>query len=544
MGFLKGIQGFFHSITTNDHYASYDASESANLGAAPGHESSQSISMLDNTSSTSLAQNSRSARNSTTSRPVQYRPGMRSQLNGNDIQMQDYIEGQPPLPSVASVWDRLDKWMEREFPELGDDMENGATVNDLNAFEKDLNISLPFDVRESYQIHDGQLTLGKKRGLIYGYPLLDLESIAAEVNIWRKVGDRLQRTTEYFTSEQILLESQNKSDGSSHFQQQKAKHFHFLDSQKSVPKGAVQEVYYHNQWIPLVKDNEGNNIALDLAPGPRGRWGQIILFGRDFDTKFVVASCFTEFLLNLADDLEDGKFYIDEMDEDLVYTENGKTYSYFDVLKYRSLALAKSMVGSRLPVGKSGSSVSLVASPRISQTNLSKQYAPPLNDSFVVEDEDPVIPAEDVIKPQTQPDLLADDLKEVDLAQQGEKTETVKETATNSELTQEPNQTETRPEVSEPTAVPESATESIDHVDAQPEARNVETEPAAPENQTEENKASENGSTEPDAEDSRSETEDTEKDATEDATNAPVPAAGPSANKSKSRKKKGKKVKK
>ncbi|KAG7839335.1 hypothetical protein KL942_003697 [Ogataea angusta] len=543
MGFLKEIQGFFHSITTNDHYASYDASESANLGAAPGHESSQSISMLDNTSSTSLAQNSRSARNSTTNRPVQYRPGMRSQLNGNDIQMQDYIEGQPPLPSVASVWDRLDKWLEREFPELGDDMENGATVNDLNAFEKDLNISLPFDVRESYQIHDGQLTLGKKRGLIYGHPLLDLESIAAEVNIWRKVADRLQRTTEHFTSEQILLESQNKSEGSSHFQQQKTKHFRFLDSQKSVPKGAVQEVYYHNQWIPLVKDNEGNNIALDLAPGPRGRWGQIILFGRDFDTKFVVASCFTEFLLNLADDLEDGKFYIDEMDEDLVYTENGKTYSYFDVLKFRSLALAKSMGGSRLPVGKSGSSVSLVASPRISQTNLSKQYAPPLNDSFVVEDEDPVIPAEDVIKPQTQPDLLADDLKEVDLAQEGEKTEAVKETEIKPELTEEPEvkePKESQPEDSQPAIETGPAPESADSVATEPEASTAETEPAAQE-QSEENKASDEGFTEADAEDSKSETEDAEKDVAEDTTDAPVAAV---ATKSKSRKKKGKKGKK
>ncbi|KAG7795890.1 hypothetical protein KL929_003652 [Ogataea haglerorum] len=538
MGFLKEIQGFFHSITTDDHYASYDASESTNLGAAPGHESSQYISMLDNTSSTSLAQNSRSARNSTASRPVQYRPGMRSQLNGNDIQMQDYIEGQPPLPSVASVWERLDKWMEREFPELGDDMENGATVNDLNAFEKDLNISLPFDVRESYQIHDGQLALGKKRGLIYGYPLLDLESIAAEVNIWRKVGDKLQRTTEHFTSEQILLESQNKSEGSSHFQQQKAKHFHFLDSQKSVPKGAVQEVYYHNKWIPLVKDNEGNNIALDLAPGPRGRWGQIILFGRDFDTKFVVASCFTEFLLNLADDLEDGKFYIDEIDEDLVYTENGKTYSYFDVLKFRSLALAKNMGGSRLPVGKSGSNVSLVASPRISQTNLSKQYAPPLNDSFVVEDEDPVIPAEDVIKPQTQPDLLADDLKEVDLVQEGDKREAVKETEVKPELTEGPNLTETT--VSQPeNSQPEPATEPV----AEPEARNAETERDVQDHQIEEDKASGEGLTEADAADSKSETDDTEKDAAEDAAD-PVAAASNSATKPKSRKKKGKKGKK
>ncbi|KAH3663604.1 hypothetical protein OGAPHI_005005 [Ogataea philodendri] len=530
MGLLKEIQGFFHSVTTNDHYAAYNTAEPSHLGSSTGHESSQSISMLDNTSSTSLAQfNSRSARNSTSNRPVQYRPGMRSQLNGSDIQMQDYIEGQPPLPSVAAVWEKLDTWMENEFPELGDDMENGATVNDLNAFEEDLSISLPFDVRESIQIHDGQLNLGKKRGLVYGYPLMDLETIAAEVNIWRKVGDRLQKTTEQYASEQILMEGQDKAASTSSFHVQKTKHFAFLDQQKSVPRGAVQEVYYHNQWIPLVKDNEGNNIALDLAPGPKGRWGQIILFGRDFDTKYVVASCFTEFLLNLAEDLEDGKFYIDEIDEDLVYLENGKTHSYFEVLKFRSLALAKSMVGSRLPIGKSGSSVSLLGSPSLAQTQLPRTHSA-LNDSFVVEDEDQVIPGEDVIKPETSVDEVAGGLKEVDLIETEPK-----------DLIDEPVATET---VDKQEQEPETAvsTETEAKEELQQETEPVEpVESAEPAEPTEADSAETADKLEP-VDSGVAESGSTDADAEED-TKPPAETTTP-ATKSKPRKKKNKKSKK
>ncbi|GMF76952.1 unnamed protein product [[Candida] boidinii] len=61
----------------------------------------------------------------------------------------------------------------------------------------------------------------------------------------------------------------------------------FIHNQRSIPDGAIQEVYAHDNWIPLVKDNVGNNIAVDLAPGQRGKWGQIILFGRDYDTKYI-----------------------------------------------------------------------------------------------------------------------------------------------------------------------------------------------------------------------------------------------------------------
>ncbi|ODV86613.1 hypothetical protein CANARDRAFT_185741, partial [[Candida] arabinofermentans NRRL YB-2248] len=319
-------KGFFHSLTTQDHYAAYESSNDEQQQHSTSthftNESSASITMLDNTSSTSLS--SASKRNSSrtslsANKPVQYRPGLRSQLSNNpqpqsDIQLQDYVEGQPPLPSLTSVWDRLEDWLDREFPELGDDLEDGVTQNDLNAIERDLKLSLPLDVRESYQIHDGQLQLGKKRGLIYGYPLLDLEAIAAETNIWRR------------------------GTSKSNTENQKHNTVNFLDLQKSFPPGAVVPVYYHPNWIPIVKDNEGNNIALDLNPGPRGRWGQVILFGRDFDTKLVVASCFTEFLLNLVEDLEEGHFSIDEVDEDLVFVQNGRATSYFEVLRTRAVA--------------------------------------------------------------------------------------------------------------------------------------------------------------------------------------------------------------
>ncbi|GMF60646.1 unnamed protein product [[Candida] boidinii] len=290
--------------------------------------------MLDNSSSTSLANhsnrssmtgNNTNTTNNNNSNPVNYRPGLRSnQIHNsvgntnnnnnnssarpsNDVPLQDYINGQPPLPSITSIWERIDDWCENEFPELGDDIENGATTNDLNAFERDLKIHLPLDIRESYQIHDGEVQMGKKRGLIYSNPLMDLETIASETMIWRKAALKVQNTINNYKQNELM----NNTTTTTHDIKQDIKDpnlgsssssssadiplnlppnhpiARFIHNQRSIPDGAIQEVYAHDNWIPLVKDNVGNNIAVDLAPGQRGKWGQIILFGRDYDTKYI-----------------------------------------------------------------------------------------------------------------------------------------------------------------------------------------------------------------------------------------------------------------
>ena len=69
-----------------------------------------------------------------------------------------------------------------------------------------------------------------------------------------------------------------------------------------------------------------------------GQWGQIILFGRDYDTKFVVARSWAAFLALVADDLNSGKWFIDEDTNELKLREFKSTRvepSYFDILRWR-----------------------------------------------------------------------------------------------------------------------------------------------------------------------------------------------------------------
>ncbi len=95
--------------------------------------------------------------------------------------------GLPPPPPVTHSWKRLDRWAEENYPELFDQLGEGCTNNDLNELEHQLDCSLPIEVRESLQVHDGQERGGMPTGIIFGNMLLDCEEIVQEWENWKKV---------------------------------------------------------------------------------------------------------------------------------------------------------------------------------------------------------------------------------------------------------------------------------------------------------------------------------------------------------------------
>lgn len=223
------------------------------------------------------------------------------------VAMQDFgADGLPPPPPVGHSWMRIDRWAERQYPELFDQLCEGATGNDLNELEHELDCSLPMEVRESLMIHDGQERGGRPTGIILGHMLLDCEEILDEWNNWRKVN------AEFLSQQQPLrvatgVASSSKANGGPTGAIGDLK-----SRQDCHPEGTIQKVYAHPGWIPMVRDWGGNNIAVDLAPGPNGKWGQVILFGRDYDCKFVVARSWAAFLAMVADDLESPHWYVEE----------------------------------------------------------------------------------------------------------------------------------------------------------------------------------------------------------------------------------------
>lgn len=289
-----------------------------------------------------------------------YSPGLRSfnAKQGGDgfetvsspgeIPMQSFNDGMPPAPPITHTWDRIDRWAEENYPELWDQLGEGCTNNDLNELEHQLDCSLPQDVRDSLSVHDGQERGGRPTGIIFGSMLLDCEEIVQEWDQWRKVNH------EYLLENSVpkTMAPSKAFGGGSNAQASSSRSAPGSDSgsitsnwrqdllakQDCVPAGAIQRAYAHPAWIPLVRDWGGNNLAVDLAPGPTGTWGQIILFGRDYDLKYVVARSWGSFLAMVADDLNSGKWFVEEETNELKLREFKTTRvepSYFDILRWR-----------------------------------------------------------------------------------------------------------------------------------------------------------------------------------------------------------------
>ncbi|GJC93601.1 SMI1/KNR4 family protein [Colletotrichum higginsianum] len=287
-----------------------------------------------------------------------YSPGLRSQsarresqqdgfeLQGpGDVPMQSFQDGSPPPPPVSHSWKKIDAWAEEHYPELWDQLCEGCTDNDLNELEHQLDCSLPLDVRESLMIHDGQERLGMPTGIIFGSMLLDCEEMVQEWDQWRKVNHEFLSEAAYARPAALpkALGSSNQASSSRTPASPAAANNgswrqELISRQESIPPNAVQRSYAHPAWIPLVRDWGGNNLAVDLAPGPNGRWGQIILFGRDYDTKYVIARSWAHFLAMVADDLSSGKWFVDEETNELKLREFKETRvepPYFGILRWR-----------------------------------------------------------------------------------------------------------------------------------------------------------------------------------------------------------------
>jgi len=141
--------------------------------------------------------------------------------------------------------------------------------------------------------------------------------------------------------------------------------------QDCVPPNAIQKSYAHPAWIPLVRDWGGNNLAIDLAPGPKGHWGQVILFGRDYDTKYVVARSWAHFLGIVADDLKSGRWFVDEDSGELKLREFKQSRvepGYFDILRWRADQRHGRTAAKRKSMAPGASSLSAPNSPYASPT--------------------------------------------------------------------------------------------------------------------------------------------------------------------------------
>ena len=186
---------------------------------------------------------------------------------------------------IAPVLGRLDAWYAAHLAADKYVFNPPATDAQIDAFEQLVGFKMPHSYRQLYRWHNGEND--DRWGHIYGLPLLPLEQAAADWQQWK-------RTLAEFGGNRYAIPG------------------------GAWPEGAVDPAYINPAWIPLTNDGSSGHIGLDFDPWPGGRFGQVILFGRDEDVKIVLAQSLGQFLEWIAGLLEQGNFRLEAAANEVV----------------------------------------------------------------------------------------------------------------------------------------------------------------------------------------------------------------------------------
>jgi cell wall assembly regulator SMI1 len=144
----------------------------------------------------------------------------------------------------------------------------GASKTELANLEKHLKVKLPDSLKAMLSIHDGQYD-DNGPGLVDGQLLLSVGGICRQWDTWRSLDEDAMNVV-------------------------------CAEFMASDPVGVIKPMYTNRLWIPLTEDRAGNHIGLDYDPDKKGTFGQVIRFGRDEDTKRLIAGSFEDFVGKLV----------------------------------------------------------------------------------------------------------------------------------------------------------------------------------------------------------------------------------------------------
>jgi cell wall assembly regulator SMI1 len=159
-----------------------------------------------------------------------------------------------------SNWKHPKALLAERLPAAYESLNSGAGSALLREVSEYFGVKLPPTLVELLSEVNGQKPASE--GLLFGFHLLPLQDVLREAREWAAIDN-------------------DDFDA---------------DDFSSWPEGAIRLQYTNPRWLPLLHDGSGNFVGLDFDPGLKGTSGQVINFGRDEEAKFVLASCFDEFL--------------------------------------------------------------------------------------------------------------------------------------------------------------------------------------------------------------------------------------------------------
>ncbi len=188
--------------------------------------------------------------------------------------------------SVRDNWQRIEQFLKSNQPEIHQSLQSPASDASIAELEETVGQTLPDDFKELWRIHNGQDDVFSE-GI---FPDLSADD-------WPEPAFLLM-SVEAIQQDWSILKALNDEGN-------------FDDKRRKTPP-EIQAEFWHQGWIPIAHNGGGDNYCLDMAPTEKGIVGQVIVYYNDGPDPILVAPSLGDWLRDLADGLESGKYTLEE----------------------------------------------------------------------------------------------------------------------------------------------------------------------------------------------------------------------------------------
>jgi cell wall assembly regulator SMI1 len=171
---------------------------------------------------------------------------------------------------MKETWNRIEKWLQNNASKVLENLSPGTNEDKIREFENLLDIKMAADLKESYLIHNGQIT--DRYPLIDDWNLLSLDNAMNEWKLMKNLHERGDFDTPACASE------------------------------------GVSSDWWNIKWLPILSNGSGDFYCVDFAPTSEGNIGQIIHFSHVDSLREKISNNWYDLLLEYALSLENGRY--------------------------------------------------------------------------------------------------------------------------------------------------------------------------------------------------------------------------------------------
>jgi cell wall assembly regulator SMI1 len=196
---------------------------------------------------------------------------------------------------MKEIWKTIENKLKEMAPLVYEDLNEGATQEQIDELERVIGAKLPTDFVEFYKIHNGQtpIKFDPEITLFNHAKLMSIDEIIEVWDMWKGLVEAGE-----------FIDNKNKP-------------------KKTNPDTGIKNDWWNTLWIPFFDDGNSNHYCIDLDPAQDGNYGQVIQTWHDDKDRKLIARSFKDWFIQFKDDLLNEKLVrIEYVDDD------GKLFYY------------------------------------------------------------------------------------------------------------------------------------------------------------------------------------------------------------------------